>query len=289
MKEELCEALKKNRPNISANTVKTYCSTLNSLYKKLNGEDGVEFFHKNQDKILEHIDSFASNQSKKTVLSALYVLTEDKDYHTKMLHYANEVNNQYREQKTDPDRLKNLPTLDELKEKYIIYKNNLKKNPTLDNWVDYIFVALTSTALMPPRRNEWAMMKVKNYNKDTDNYMTNKEFVFNKFKTAKYKTEEEKRMPIPSELLTMIKKYKKVSDNEYLVYNVSTGKPFTSSQFTKKLNKIYGANIGIDAIRSVYLSDLYKGLPKLKELEEIADTMGNTINSQLKYYVKKDH
>lgn len=288
MKEELCEALKKNRPNISPNTVKTYCSTLNSLYKKLDGEDGVKFFHHNQKQILDYIDGLNSNQSKKTVLSALYVLTEDKDYHSKMLHYANEVNNQYREQKTDPDRLKHLPTLDELKEKYNIYKNNLKRNPTLENWIDYIFVALTCTALMPPRRNEWALMKVKNFDKEADNYMTGKEFVFNKFKTAKYKSEEEKRMLIPSELLTMLKKFKKVSDNEYLIYNVSNGKPLSSSQFTKKLNKIYGPNIGIDAIRSVYLSDLYKGLPKLKELEEIADNMGNTINSQLKYYVKHD-
>lgn len=287
MKEELCDALKQNRPNITPNTVKTYCSTLNSLYKKLDGEDGVKFFHHNQKQILDYIDGMNSNQSKKTVLSALYVLTEDKDYHSKMLHYANEVNNQYREQKTDPDRLKNLPTLEELKEKYNIYKTNLKKNQTLENWIDYLVVALTSTALMAPRRNEWALMKWKG-NKDTDNYIAGKEFVFNQFKTAKYKTEEEKRMLIPSELLTMLKKFKKVSDNDYLIYNVSTGKPFTSSQFTKKLNKIYGANIGIDAIRSVYLTDLYKGIPKLKELEEIADTMGNSINSQLKYYVKHD-
>jgi len=141
---------------------------------------------------------------------------------------------------------------------------------------------------MPPRRNEWAMMMVKNFDKTQDNYMTNKEFVFNKFKTAKYKTEEEKKMEIPEELNKMIKKFRKVSDNDYLLYNHSNGKPFTSSAFTKMLNKIYGENVGIDSIRSVYLTDLYKGIPKLKELEEIADNMGNTISSQLNYYVKHD-
>jgi hypothetical protein len=288
MKDDLCKVIKERRPNVSENTIKTYCSTLSSLYRKLDGDNGIKFFESNKKDILKHIDGLTSNQSKKTTLSALYIITEDKDYHAKMLHYANEVNNSYKEQKTDPDRLKNLPTLDQLKEKYNIYKSNLKKNPTIENWIDYLIVALTSTALMPPRRNEWAMMKVSNINKVTDNYLTNKEFVFNKFKTAKYKTEDEKKMEIPDELNKMIKKFKKVSDNEYLIYNPSNGKPFSSSAFTKKLNKIYGENVGIDSIRSVYLTDLYKGIPKLKELEEIADNMGNTINSQLKYYVKHD-
>ena len=81
-------------------------------------------------------------------------------------------------------------------------------------------------------------------------------------------------MLIPDELNKMIKKFRKVSDNEYLIYNPSTGKPFSSSAFTKKLNKIYGENIGIDTIRSIYLTDLYKGLPKIKELEKLHDEIG---------------
>jgi aryl carrier-like protein len=259
MKDDICKLIKEKRPNVSANTIKTYCSTLSSLYRKLNGQNGLKFFESNKKDILKHIDEMNSNQSKKTTLSALYIITEDKDYHTKMLHYANEVNNSYKEQKTSPDRLKHLPTLlDELREKYNIYKSQLKKNPTIENWIDFLIVSLTSCKFLPPRRNEWCMMKVSNIDKETDNYLTNKEFVFNKFKTAKYKTEEEKRMEIPDELNKMITKFRKVSDNEYLLYNVSTGKPFSSSQFTKKLNKIYGENVGIDSIRSVYLMTCIK-------------------------------
>jgi hypothetical protein len=287
MKEDLCKLILEKRPNVSPNTIKTYCSTLSSLYKKLDGENGLKFFQTNKKQILKYIDDLSSNQSKKTTLSALFIITDDEDYHDKMIHYANEVNNAYKEQKTDPDRLKNLPTLEQIREKYNIYKNNLKSNPTIENFIDYFIVAVTCTALIPPRRNEWVMMKVKNYTNE-DNYVTSKEFIFNKFKTAKFKTDDEKKMVIPDEINKMIKKFKKVSDNDYLIYNHSTGKPLTSSQFTRKLNKIYGENIGIDAIRSVYLTDLYKGIPKLKELEEIADSMGNTINSQLNYYVKHD-
>jgi len=133
MKDDICKLIKEKRPNVSANTIKTYCSTLSSLYRKLDGENGLKFFESNKKEIIKHIDGLSSNQSKKTTLSALYIITEDKDYHVKMIHYANEVNNNYKEQKTDPDRLKNLPSLEELKEKYNIYKNNLKKNPTIEN------------------------------------------------------------------------------------------------------------------------------------------------------------
>ena len=175
-----------------------------------------------------------------------------------------------------------------MKEKYDVALNNLKSNPSIENYIMYFIVGLTSTKLMPPRRNDIAELKVKNFNKENENYITGKEFVFNNFKTAKYKDDEEKRVIIPAELNKYIKKFKKISDNDYLIYNPKTGKPYTSSAFTKKLNSIYGKNIGIDAIRSIYLTDLYGDIPKISKLEEVADAMGNTINSQMKYYVKND-
>lgn len=288
MKDELASVIKTNRPKISDSSIKTYTSLLHNLYKKLNGEDGVDFFKNEKNKILEHVDNIQSNQSKKTLLSALYILTNEEQYHKNMIKYANEVNNHYKSQKHDPERLKNLPALEELKEQYNIYKNNLKKSPSIENYIDYFIVAVSSTALMPPRRAlDWTEMKLRNVDKKTDNYIDGKYFVFNKFKTAKFKDDEEKRVLIPDELKKIINKFMKVSDNDYLIYNHNTGKKLNSSQFTKMLNSIYGKKVGVDVIRSVYLSELYKGLPKLQELEQIADDMGTSINSSMKYYVKK--
>jgi hypothetical protein len=288
MKDELATIIKTNRPKISDSSVKTYTSLLHTLYKKLDGDNGVDFFKTGRKKILEHIENIASNQSKKTLLSALYILTDEDEYREKMIKYANEVNNHYKTQKYDPERMKNLPALEELKEQYNIYKNNLKKNPSIENFIDYFIVAVSSTVLMAPRRAlDWTEMKLRNVDKKTDNYIDGKFFVFNKFKTAKFKTDEEKRVPINDELKKMINKFMKVSDNEYLIYNHKTGNKLNSSQFTKKLNSVYGRKVGVDLIRSIYLSDLYKGLPKLQELEQVADQMGTSINSSLQYYVKR--
>ena len=288
MKEDISQLIRKNRPKLSDSSIKTYCSLLTNMYKKMDGKGDLKYFETHKKEIIAYIDDLKSNQSKKTLLSALFILTEDKDYHEKMIHYATEVNNSYKEQKVDPERLKNLPTLDELKEKYEIYKNNLKKNPSVDNFIDYFIVAVSSTVLMPPRRAlDWTEFKLRNVDKTKDNYIDGKYFVFNQFKTAKYKTDDEKRVLIPDELLKTIKKFMKVSDNDHLLYNSKSGNKLNSSLFSKRLNTIYGDKVGVDLIRSIYLSDLYKGLPKIKELEQIADDMGHSMSSAMQYYVKK--
>lgn len=289
MEKEIGEIIKQNRPNISESSINTYISILRTLYKKLDGKDGVKFFKSNKGEIIKSVLDLENNQSKKTKLSALFVLTQDKDYHNHMIDFATKVNEAYKKQKTIAERKENLITIDELKSKYDIYYEAVKKNPSIENYINYFICAVTSTKLMPPRRAEWVSLKIKGViNKDEDNYIDKDYFVFNKFKTAKYKDDNERRVKIPDELKKMINKFKKISDNDYLLYNYKTGKPLDSSTFTKRLNNMYGDKIGVDTIRSIYLTDLYKDLPALMDLEKIADEMGTSINSSLNYYVKKD-
>jgi hypothetical protein len=40
----ITEALKINRPNLSASSLKTYSSVLRNLQKNMNGKDGIEWF-----------------------------------------------------------------------------------------------------------------------------------------------------------------------------------------------------------------------------------------------------
>ena len=132
-------------------------------------------------------------------------------------------------------------------------------------------------------------IKIKgSINKETDNYLDGKYFVFNDFKVAKFKSAEEKRVEIPAELKKMIDKWKKINPTDFLIFNPKSNEPLNSSQYGKILNKIYGEKVSVDVIRSVFLTDLYKGLPKVAELEQIANDMGHSVNAQLNYYVKKD-
>jgi hypothetical protein len=55
LKENIITVLKEKRSKLGINSIKTYTSCLLSIYKKLNGTDGVDFFIKNVKYILEHL------------------------------------------------------------------------------------------------------------------------------------------------------------------------------------------------------------------------------------------
>jgi len=289
-RQAIYDLVRDKRPTASENTLKTYTSMLFSVAKNL-ALDRINDYTTQRERIMKYVESVPSGQTAKTILSALFVVTGEKEYRDAMIARAEKVKNDYKEQKTNPERLKNLPTLDEIKAKYDTYKAKIQApRSAMDDWVEFFICAVCCGKLMPPRRNlDWTEMKIRNADKKRDNYMDATHFVFNIFKTAKFKSEEERRVPIPEELRPFLNKWKKINaESDYLLCNTSTGAPLTTSQMTKRVQKIFGKKVGVDVIRSIYLSNLYKGLPKLTELEETAQQMGHTVSSALQYYVKKD-
>jgi integrase len=289
MKDEICQIIRSNRPSISDGSLKTYCSVLNSLYNKLGGQNGIAFFQNEPDKIITHIETLEKPQTKKTILSALYVLTGDASYHEPMLKFSNETNEAYKKKKTDPERLANQPTTEELKNLYKKYETNLKNNPTELNFINFFIVALTSgQGGIPPRRlQDWTEMKHRNYNPEIDNFMTKKEFVFNKFKTAKHTLPEDRRVPVPKQLTKYINKWIAKNPSEYFLTN-SEGNKFTSSSFNKRLNSIYGKNVGVDVLRSVSWTAKADEIAVVEKLKKKAKQMGHSLESAMSYYVKED-
>ena len=84
--ESIREQLKANRPTLSQSSIKTYTSVLNSLYKNVFKDKeiiDIKDFEA-QKPILEYLESLPSNKNK-TILSALYVLTEKPVYRELML------------------------------------------------------------------------------------------------------------------------------------------------------------------------------------------------------------
>lgn len=287
LKDELLEVFKKKRPNLSQSSLKTYMSILNSLYKKLEGTNGIDFFD-NHDKIIDHIRNMEKAQSKKTALSALFVLTGIKEYQDEMNTNIKAVNDFYKEQKNDPERLKKLKSFDEILDIHESIKAKYKKNPTLDNRMDLILSYLVSGVLgedLPPRRVlDYSSMKIRNYT-EHDNYIKAGKFYFNQYKTKdRHGTQI---ISIPKELNTLINKHKQINDNlDYLLLN-EDDKPYTSTALSKKISRMFDGN-SMDMLRSIFLSNYYKDLPQLKSMERLASNMGHSINSALQYYVKND-
>ena len=78
----LQEKIKENRPNLGTSSIKTYISILSNLYKKLNGDGNIEWFERGINEILKYLDD-KNNQTQKTTLSALFILTNLKEYQFK--------------------------------------------------------------------------------------------------------------------------------------------------------------------------------------------------------------
>jgi DNA modification methylase len=91
------EILKK-RPNLSPSSVKTYVSILFNINKKMNPENTDMSIFDNHDDILKLLADKPA-QSRKTSLSALFVLTGNDAFNKQMIQDCETVNTYYKEQK----------------------------------------------------------------------------------------------------------------------------------------------------------------------------------------------
>ena len=285
LKEEIEDTLKSNREKLTDSSRKTYTSLLLNLMKKLKPENENLSFFTEKKEIIKHINGLDKLQSQKTLLSALYILTHEEDYRALMLAKCKLVNDQYKEQKISADRKEHYISFDQIKEKYLALKNGLK-NADADHIVDFLIVALMSGVLIPPRRNEWCDVKIRHFDKDKDNFLDKNTVTFHNYKTeSKYGTQVVK---IPRELHAILKKWVGMNETDYLLYNSNTKKKLSSSDLTKRIHRIFqDSKIGCDMFRSIYLSHIYKDVPKLTELQSIADSMGHNITTAMSAYVKK--
>ena len=96
-RDEIAEKLKEQRPNLSASSLKTYVSILYNLKKKLDGEDNLKFFDEDE-QILDFLKD-KEPQTRKTSLSALFVLTGKTSYNDQMLMDCKHTNEIYKQQK----------------------------------------------------------------------------------------------------------------------------------------------------------------------------------------------
>ena len=282
----LQEKIKENRPNLSSSSVKTYISILSNLYKKLNGDGNIEWFERENDEILKHLDD-KNDQTRKTTLSALFILTNLKEYQTVMNTIMKKVNDNYKDQKMNEKQKDNLISVNEIKEKYNLLSAdanlmlNKKKILNENVMMEFLLMSFLSGVLIPPRRSlDYSEMKIRNYDVKTDNYYKGNKFFFNKYKTVK--TYGIQSLEIPKELNNVLKKWIKLNENDYMIYS-SNGNKFTPPQITRTLNKIFGKKISTSMLRHIYLTNVYKDVPQINQMESLADEMGHSVSTAMEY------
>jgi hypothetical protein len=203
-----------------------------------------------------------------------------------MIELANEVNEMYKTQKLSKRQEAANISFDDVKEKLAELKSELDTHKDEESYVSYLLLAFMSGVYTPPRRNEIFSIKRQNYDPDTDNYIKGNSFIYNTYKTSKKYGRQE--VKIPKELLQATRAwFRKNSHSDYLFTH--KGKEMKSSQMTVRLNKIFdGRKISANDLRRIFLTEYYKDMPKLNEMEDLATAMGHSHATSLSRYVKMD-
>ena len=285
------EVIKSNKPNITASTLKTYMSLLRSLYFKEH-EKGTEIkpaWFNNQDEIIKLLEDKAPS-SRKTTYAALIAIAKENDKYKKALLSDGKTYDQFIKTQTKTEAQEsNWKSFDEVKKIYEDMYNkvkpllNLKEIDSSDykKLQDFIILSLTSGYWIPPRRSQdWTELKIKNIDKSKDNYIDKNSFVLNKFKTSKFY--DTQKVDIPKGFKTILTKYLKLNNNEYLITD-DKGNKLTNVRLTQKLNHIFGNNISTSMLRHIYLTEKLKDIPKIAELEKLAQDMGHSVSEAMEY------
>ena len=291
----LKEELKSKRKTLSESSLTTYSSILKNLYKKVFGEGQIKLddFDKTKE-IIEYIKDVPPNK-RKSILSALVVLTDNEDYRKLMLGDINKYNSFIKTQQKTETQEQNWIEKEKIKEVFDklekdakqIYKKQSLTMIDLQSIQEYIIVALLGGLFIPPRRLlDYTEFRVKNIDKDKHNYYNRGSLYFNHYKTSRHYGEQSVKVPKILQAILM-KWINKINPNEYLLFDVN-GNKLNSVKLNQRLNKIFGAKVSVNNLRHTYLTDKFgEQIEKNKEIASTMQKMGSS-SSQLTTYVKND-
>ena len=290
---DIAEQLKKNRPELSASTLRTYTSILRSIARRVFGDDWKISDFDNWRDVMDDL-SEKPVSSRKTALSALFVLTGLQKYNELMRAGIEEYKNGVETQEMNDKQKAVFKTQNQIRETYeeykkraeLLYKKNGRTVKDVQDIQDYIILALVSGIYIPPRRAEWVKFKIGNtIDKENDNYIKDgKEFVFNVFKGSEKKGTQV--VPVPPPLRKVLKKWLMINPTEWLLHDVR-GSPLNATKLNQRLGNIFGKGFSINGLRHSYLSEKYQDTIKMNDqLERDMAAMGSS-TLQKEVYIKK--
>ena len=289
---ELSEYIKHKRPTLSASSIVTYTSILRSLYFKVFHSKDIDTKKFDDSKtILEYLKDVPANK-RKTILSALVIITDDSKYRNQMLTDVKQYNKDISTQEKSPSQEASWMKTDEIKKVFdtlakhamLLYKKESLSTTDLQDIQNYILVALVGGLFVPPRRSlDYTNFKIKHIDPEL-NYFEKKTMVFNFYKTAKFYGKQIIECPPP--LLKILKKWISINPTEWLLFD-SKGNKLTPVKLNQRLNKIFGEGKSINALRHCYLTDKYEDTIKInQDLNTDMQKMGSS-PAQSQLYIKK--
>lgn len=282
------------KPSLSKSSVNTYNSILCSLYKRVFGDGNIDV--KNFDKskeILKDLNPMPPNK-RKTILSALVVITDNKDYRTKMLEDIKSYNADMSKQEKTEEQKESWIEKDDITGIYNdlstatahLYKKKDLSMTDMQEIQSYIILSLLGGIFIPPRRSkDFVDFKIKNIDIEKDNYMTKDKLIFNSYKTAS--TYGKQEIDLPKPLKAILTKWVKINPTDYLLFDVNE-KQLSNVKLNQRLNKLFGKKVSVNQLRHTFLTDKYGDMiEKQNELTADMKQMGSS-RLQEKTYIKKE-
>lgn len=291
---ELTELLKNKRPNLTDNSLKSYTSMLWSLNKNLFEKEKLYLDDfEDVEAIIEFLKTKTAS-TYRTLLSALVVLTDNNDYRQLLLKKNKEYSDEKGKNEMNDKQKEANMTQEEIAIKYVetaeearkLYKK--KDQITRDDKQiiqNQIIMALMSGIFMPPRRLiDFTEMKIKNVDKEKDNWIDfkKKQIHYNVFKNSARVGEQVE--PLPDALAKVLKKWIKINDSDYMLFNVE-GKKLSNVTLFDRVKKITGTSN--NAFRHSFISEKYQPLIEMKENIKTDMTAMGSSPDVLNHYLQK--
>jgi len=299
------ELIKKDRPEIKDNSIRSYLITL----RKLNDNKALTTmkFLKDYDNIIKILEPLKLTTKRNYISSILVVLRayNKKSYdgvldkYKKLLaklneEYTNKIDSHEKSEKQE----ENWMELSELKKGLKLYKKEISdreikdkeklSKKDLDLLKKYLVVALYT--LQPPVRLNYANMSIINSTKDIEpkkNYLlikgrNKKILIFQEYKTAKTNGRVDK--VVPKELNSILNFYLKYNKSKYLL-NDSKVSPMTPNALGKFITKAFSftdKKITLNLLRHVYISSKID-LDAIKAQKQMAKDMHHSVEMSEDY------
>lgn len=288
--------IKKKRESLSDSSITTYASILKSLYRKVFESDDYDLdkFAKHTEKVLHYLKDIPANR-RKTILSALVIITDKQEYRSQMMTDVKDYNQEIHKQEKTETQKENWVSAEDIKKVFdesqkqatMLYKKATLKPADLQQIQSFIILALLSGLFIAPRRSkDFCDFKIKSIDKAKDNFLDKNTMNFNSYKTAKaYGLQKIEIPPILKKILT---KWQSVNPTEWLLFDTNLNK-LTSVKLNQRLNKIFdGKHIAVNNLRHTYLTDKFgHTLEQKAKVDETMKEMGSSAG-MLDTYVKKD-
>lgn len=298
----------KEKRDVADQTASQYIRTLYSLNN--NRPFSNLAWLKQKDAVAQRLSEFAESTQKtalSVIVSALSLVKDKPTYKRIYAHYYSEMMDKSRESKNKDTSVKtekqdkNWLSWEVVEAHGKRLEEEVKNLPTSDlsvgQWetvLSYIVLALYTH--FDPRRNQdyqfmYVVKSPKQATSDERNYyvIETKQFLFNKYKTAK--THGQQVFEVPQPLVDALSLYltrhpvlrsKKVTAKQpaFPLLCHLDGSPLTAvNSITRILNRIFGKRVGSTMLRHIYLSSKYD----VAEMNETAEKMGHTGAVQREY------